>query len=77
MTLLDEAQAVPDRRGPPCAVSLLEPALRAEIEEALADASLSRTRIAEAIAARDGTTISPFILRRHARRGHAGGCSCH
>jgi hypothetical protein len=70
MSLLDDARDE-SRREYGCAVSRLDPALRAEVEEALEADGVTGVGLERALAKR-GVQIKSLTLRRHLN----GGCSC-
>lgn len=70
MSLLDEAkEASKIKRG--CGVSLLDPKLRAEVEDALAAEGVTATGLEKALVKR-GAKVKALTLRRHAQ----GRCTC-
>lgn len=71
MSLIEAARAAQKPHGPPCSISLLDPALVAEIEEAMEDPSIYTTTIAAVLRER-GFEIANAQLQRHRRRD----CRC-
>jgi hypothetical protein len=70
VSLADEAAALTRKAGKPCGVAELDPALRAELEDALA-AGLSATSLWRALKNR-GIDLSDGVITRHKRHD----CSC-
>ena len=75
MSLLEEAYAEGRIKGPPCDVAVLDPALVAEIDEALADPTIYGTTVIRLLAQR-GVKIGKESIWRHRKRGTADGCKC-
>jgi hypothetical protein len=78
LSLLDEAKEESERTSnrPKCSISALDDDLRAEIDEALANQSVTATGLERALARRGvevaGRTIKSTTLGRHRR----GDCTC-
>lgn len=77
--VLDELVAGTQRKGPECSIAALLRSLPKETAEKLLlridDHEISATRIADALHS-GGHPIYVNSLRRHRRRGRAGGCAC-